>query len=146
MTAFARLSLAALCALPLSPLAAQTPGATLTCDLTVVCLGVAPCRDWDQSITLEVPAHADAAWVVTWPGAQSAAYDLVADLPAPEGSLRPARIRTLVHAAADTQAVQIVTLSDIGHVAVTMHQPHVTPPVVTAGGTCPALIPEGGGE
>ena len=133
---------AALSALSISPVAAQDLDEEITCDLNVICLGVAPCRDWEQTITITPPDGGGSGdWTVDWAGDRRAGYEIVADLPAPEGSLRPARIRTLVHSADDTQAVQIVTLSDIGHIAVTLHQPHLTPPTVTAGGTCPALIP-----
>ncbi|MBY6200345.1 hypothetical protein KUV65_03145 [Maritalea mobilis] len=134
---------AALSALSVASVSAQAPGQEITCDLSVICLGVAPCQDWEQTITVVAPEDEAGDWTVDWAGERRAGYTLVADIPAPEGSLRPARIRTLVHAADDTQAVQIVTLSDIGHIAVTLHQPHLTPPSVTAGGVCPALIPEG---
>lgn len=125
---------AALLALVL-PLPAPAEETSLRCELSTICLGLLACQDWSQTVTI-IPPEAGEDWSVDWAEERRAGYALVADIPAPADSLRPTRLRTLVHTTPDTQAVQIVSFSDLGDLTVTLHQPQVTPQAVTAFGQC----------
>jgi hypothetical protein len=125
--------LAALAALP----AAAQEGApvSLDCTLTTLCLDAGTCRDWDQAVQIR---GANGIWQVIWSGTDLPSdYSLVADLPAPEGSLADTRLISLLYTNAETQAVQLITVeTGGGALAVSGHQPQANPRGVTGYGTC----------
>lgn len=120
----------AIAALLLAPSAAAQ---TWTCTLDVLCLDTRPCQDFEQALTITLGGgEAD----VDWGGDLPSDYQIVAEVPAPEGSLVPTTVRTLLYANPETQAVQTITFADAGPVTVAGAQPHVAPRLVTAYGTC----------
>lgn len=126
-----------LIALPLLiPLAAAAQHIPVerSCAMAVICIESNPCRDWGQEI--EVTEQEDGGWRVLWEEDLPSDYTLVADIPAPEGSVEPTRLRSLIHANPDTQAVQMVSIADSGHIVVTLHQPQARPRSVTGFGLC----------
>ena len=67
---------------------------------------------------------------------------LYIDILAPEGSIEPTRLRSLIFANHDTQAVQMVSIADSGQVVVTLHQPQARPRSVTGFGLCEDVADE----
>jgi len=116
------------------PAAAQHIAVDLVCNMAVICIEADACQDWGQEI--HVTEQEDGSWRVLWEEDLPSDYDLVADIPAPEGSLEPTRLRSLLFANADTQAVQMVSIEDGGHLVVTLHQPQARPRAVTGFGLC----------
>ncbi|WP_071673331.1 hypothetical protein [Nioella nitratireducens] len=126
---------------PLPALAqAETAQAELSCTMATICIEADPCQDWGQEIAVTETAEGD--WRVVWDPTLPSDYDLVADLPAPEGSLEPTRLRSLFLSNPDTQAVQLVTLAETGNIVVTLHQPQLRPRAVTGFGRCASAVPD----
>lgn len=119
--------------LPL-PAAAQLMPVALVCNMAVICIEADACQDWGQEIL--VTEQEDGSWRVLWEENLPSEYELAADIPAPEGSLEPTRLRSLIFANADTQAVQMVSIEEGGHLVVTLHQPQARPRSVTGFGLC----------
>jgi len=116
------------------PAAAQHIPVELVCTMAVICIESDPCQDWGTEIT--VTELESGHWRVLWEEDLPSDYELAADIPAPEGSLEPTRLRSLIFANADTQAVQMVSIEDGGHMVVTLHQPQARPRAVTGFGLC----------
>lgn len=130
-TLIAGLGIAALTTLPARPAAAQA--VSLTCTLTIICVEISPCSDLEQEIVI---SNAGDGWRVDWNADLPSDYIEIANIPAPEGSLEPTTLRTLLHVNEDTQAVQFITVEDGGNLVLTLHQPQITPRAVTGYGRC----------
>ena len=129
-------ALAALC-LFTSPLRAEeaAEGADrLSCTMVILCIEASPCTEWEQ--TVQIAEGEDGQWSVEFGDDLPSDFTLAADLPAPEGSLEPTDVISLMRAGADTQAVQLVTLAGAGEIVITLHQPHLRPRSVTGYGVC----------
>lgn len=124
---------ALLAALLLAPLPAHAQEVRLTCSLSIICVEISPCADLEQEIVI---SQTDGAWSVDWSSDLPSDYQQIATIPAPEGSLEPTVLHSLIHANADTQAVQIISFAESGNLVLTLHQPHVRPQSVTGYGTC----------
>jgi hypothetical protein len=107
----------------------------LDCTLTTLCLDAGPCRDWDQRIEIR---GANGVWQVTWSGTDLPSdYALIADMPAPEGSLADTRLISLLFSNPATQSVQVITVeTGGGALAVSGHQPQASPRAVAGFGQC----------
>lgn len=123
----------ALLALPVATLPASAQPVTLTCTLSIICVEISPCSDLEQEIEI---TNAGDGWRVDWNADLPSDYTEIANIPAPEGSLAPTTLRTLLHVNEDTQAVQIISVEDGGNLVLTLHQPQIRPQAVTGFGTC----------
>jgi hypothetical protein len=121
-------------ALPALPATAQE--VSLTCSLTIICVGVSPCTDLEQEIVI---TNAGDGWNVDWNADLPSDYIEIANIPAPEGSLEPTTLRTLLHVNADTQAVQFISVEAGGNLVLTLHQPQIRPRAVTGFGICEGM-------
>ncbi|NKX46066.1 hypothetical protein [Roseicyclus persicicus] len=131
-----RRALPALIALAALPAQAQDGApVALDCTLTTLCLDAGTCRDWDQPLEIR---GANGVWQVTWSDTGLPSdYELIADIPAPEGSLADTRLISLLYRNPETQSVQVVTVeTGGGGLAVSGHQPQANPRGVTGYGTC----------
>ncbi|TBX27856.1 hypothetical protein [Nioella sediminis] len=116
------------------PAMAQHVAIERVCNMAVICIESNPCQDWGQEI--HITEQEDGSWRVLWEEDLPSDYELAADILAPEGSLEPTRLRSLIFANHETQAVQMVSIADSGHVVVTLHQPQARPRSVTGFGLC----------
>ncbi len=123
------LLISAIC-LPFAGVAQQV---NMTCTMAVLCVETSPCSDWGQDIQV---THTVAGWRIVWEEDLPSDYEVLADIPAPEGSLEPTRMLSLFHANEDTQAVQMLSFDEAGNIVVTLHQPHLRPRSVTGYGNC----------
>lgn len=127
-------AIAAACLLPCPGVAQEV---NLSCQLTIICVEVSNCSDWEQQIDISETAD---GWDVDWLQTELPSdYAGVVTLPAPETSLEPTTLRTIMHANDQTQAVQLISFDDIGNVVITLHQPHIRPRAVTGFGTCESM-------
>lgn len=129
-----RHGLAALIFLSPLPALAQHIPVDRVCNMAVICIESNPCQDWGQQIS--ITEQEDGGWRVLWEEDLPSDYDLAADILAPEGALEPTRLRSLIFANHETQAVQMVSIADSGHIVVTLHQPQARPRAVTGFGLC----------
>lgn len=125
-----------LCTLPFGAPAQDDPPVALTCLLDVMCPHTGACRDLAQAI--EITEVAD-GWSVVWVNTDLPSdYELIADLPAPDGAVAQTRVRSLIHRDPASQTVQTLSFDTAGHVIVTTHQPQAGMQVVTGLGSCEA--------
>lgn len=122
------------------PVAAQHLPVERVCNMAVICIESNPCQDWGQEIN--ITEQEDGSWRVLWEEDLPSDYVLAADILAPEGSIEPTRLRSLIFANHDTQAVQMVSIADSGQVVVTLHQPQARPRSVTGFGLCEDVADE----
>tara|TARA_R110002074_G_scaffold153913_2_gene309279 strand:+ start:1449 stop:1859 length:411 start_codon:yes stop_codon:yes gene_type:complete len=128
--------IAALATLPLAALPAIGQQVSLTCTLSIICVEISPCSDLEQEIVI---TNAGAGWRVDWNADLPSDYTEIANIPAPDGSLAPTTLRTLLHVNADTQAVQFISVEEGGNLVLTLHQPQIRPQAVTGFGTCEGM-------
>ncbi len=114
-----------------TPLMAQD--VNLTCSLTIICVEVSTCSDWGAEIAI---GQSGDVWHVNWGDDLPSDYSLAADIEAPEGSLEPTRLRSLIHMDEVNQSVQFISFDGLGNLVVTLHQPHIRPRSVTGYGLC----------
>ena len=125
-------TLALLCTLPFSASAQDAP-VNMTCVLDVLCPDVAPCRDWDQVITI---MEGSEGWQVNWDEDLPSDYTLIGDyLPEPD-AVRQVRVRSLAFLNEATQSTQVISFDSTGHVVVTFHQPQAGTRMVSGLGSC----------
>ena len=128
--------IAALATLPLATLPAIGQQVSLTCTLSIICVEISPCSDLEQEIVI---TNAGTGWRVDWNADLPSDYTEIASIPAPDGSLAPTTLRTLLHVNADTQAVQFISVENGGNLVLTLHQPQIRPRAVTGFGTCEGM-------
>jgi hypothetical protein len=122
-------------ALPALPAAAQA--VSLTCTLSIICVETSPCSDLEQEIVI---TDAGDGWNVDWNADLPSDYTEIANIAAPEGSLEPTTLRTLLYINEDTQAVQFISVETGGNLVLTLHQPQIRPRAVTGFGTCEGMV------
>ena len=131
----AALAILPLAALPALPAVAQS--VNLTCTLSIICVQISPCSDLEQEIAI---TNAGDGWSVDWNADLPSDYTEIANIPAPDGSLAPTTLRTLLHVNTDTQAVQIISFEEGGNLVLTLQQPQIRPQAVTGFGTCEEAV------
>lgn len=124
--------LCVLCALPVTAQAQDAP-VNWTCVLDILCPDVAPCRDWDQRITI---VEGDDGWQVNWNDELPSDYVLIGDYFPAADALEQLRVRSLAYLNERTQSTQMITFDSTGHVVVSSHQPQSGTRVVSGLGTC----------
>ena len=129
-----RIAAALLTALPL-PALAQEARDSYACTLAVICVEANECQAWGQEIAMR--PGPEGGWQIDWDAELTTDYAVAADLPAPEDSLEPTRMLSLLFSDPDMQTVQMVSFDEsAGNIVVTMHQPHLRPRAVTGFGLC----------
>jgi hypothetical protein len=123
---------ALLCTLPFAAQAQDVP-VNWTCVLDVLCPDTAPCRDWDQQVTI---VEDEGGWQVNWNDDLPSDYQLIADYFPAADALEQVRVRSLAYLNEGTQSTQLITFDSTGHVVVSGHQPQSGTRVVSGLGTC----------